>query len=99
MVMDAYDTSRSDAIERGTLIDVTAAAELVGVHYPVALSRAAWTVVGEKLDDVVQELARKLRATTSAFVVLDVDGVRLLASFEAGDDREPVVTIKTGGER
>lgn len=97
--MDAYDTSRSDAIERGTLIDVTAAAERSGVHYPVALSRAAWAAVGEKLDDVVQELARKLRATASAFVVLDVDGVRLLASFEAGDDREPVVTIKTGGER
>lgn len=99
MVMDAYDTSRSDAIERGTLIDVTAAAERAGVHYPVALSRAAWTSAGEKLDDVVRELARKLRSTASAFVVLDVDGVRLLASFGSGDDHEPVITIKTGGER
>ncbi|TAM87673.1 hypothetical protein EPN42_11115 [bacterium] len=40
-LIDSY--SRTDAIDDGVLIDVSAAAREFGIRYPVAMTRAAWT--------------------------------------------------------
>ena len=39
--------TRAEAISDGTLIDVSADARALGIHYPVALTRAVWADCGD----------------------------------------------------
>lgn len=46
-----YGYSRAQAIEDGTLVDVSMVAKEAGITYPVALTRALWTAFVELPDD------------------------------------------------
>ncbi len=105
-IIDAY--TREQAIEDGTLIDVSTVAREAGFKYPVAITSALWAVLekhGQNQDtqgrlwDVLWmgQLAARRGGTVILYKLLLTNGRAKMATLKMicgpGDDAEPVITI------
>lgn len=100
-----YSYSRKQALEDGTLVDVSKLAKDAGIKYPTAFTAAVWAAcLGETgwAWDVLWVLAVMARKTTGNeihFEVILPEGLTKLWAFcGPGDTEEPVLTIMMENE-